>query len=792
MSNDIWTLRGSNRNNLLEYVTPHKICVVILIQEFCLIKKMVSQKKQMKLNINRTLFPEAEPESNELNISPIFRRDFCMLVLKLIQSPDKDYEDFIKLLESNKYTLLPELISNFKNLVQKLLESDVGHLMDILIDVFNIPVDSNLNNDRDSMLISKSSKIGIFLRRVRLFFDKLSFSETIGMYKAFRNYILTSKNKVKFDKSKISQDPDDLDAKSHSRLSMDMDLSSINDGGGERFSLSPQVPSKLSFELSDIEKRDIPVGLWSKRQAELFIAQQARLITDNPEQALPPQQLQIKLRDVIATNPEHAEAHFLSYLNCLRVREYGGAVNSLFHFFDRKAPSSYEEDAVRCKGLRYAALNLAILQAQFNRKKDALRALKEAIALAHEANDNVCLQHAQAWMYKLQSEYKDVLIQRSILKSGELNLNYLSSFGLQSYADHAAKHGGLPEHIFEMLSRSDMLNCQHSMADLMATSLCLRSALWALYGRSELACLYSQQLLHLDTSDPSVGTHLYTGGDSIILAISNLANYFTMQGEYMTAWSLVNHGKERVPDSKWWDWSENILYFTESFHKGQWQHAQLAINQLATFDKLESLLRQNELLLVKNDRRGAVECANNVLKNTYDPVLRIRALYLSSKENPRAAILNLCEALHIANFHSIEYWEQLIAIEIANIQLEMGLGYQSTKVIDRSLLSILSHGCCSDMSDSLFLYGKSKIAIASNCSTETKMEIYSEALKILSKAADLARKVENYSKVKTIVYLQAIVCDNIGLIAERNKYAYEFRVLDEEFKTMDSPMNTGQ
>jgi hypothetical protein len=53
----------------------------------------------------------------------------------------------------------------------------------------------------------------------------------------------------------------------------------------------------------------------------------------------------------------------------------------------------------------------------------------------------------------------------------------------------------------------------------------------------------------------------------------------------------VNHGKGKVPDSRWWVWSENILYFTESLHKGLWQHAQAAVNQLATVDKDESLLR---------------------------------------------------------------------------------------------------------------------------------------------------------------------------------------------------------
>lgn len=776
MSNDVWTLRGGTRNNMLEYVTPYKICVVVLIQELCLLKRKGGWQSRQ---INRALF---KPDPN-----PVYRRDFCMLALKLIQSPDMDYQDFLKLLESDKFTLVPELLVNFKDQVQDLLKRDVGRIMDILINVSNIPVDSRTFDP----FINKSSKIGIFLRRVRLFFDKLSFPETIGIYKAFRNYILSVKNDV-VDTTKPPQREEDSDVKLPNRLSMDMDLSSISEGMIQRNTLSPRFMSDQSCDSTEGEKRDVPVGLWSRRQAELFIAQQARLITDNPQQALPPQQLQTKLRDVIATNPEHAEAHFLSYLNCLRVREYCGAVNSLFHYFDRKAPSSYEDEAVRCKGLRYAALNLAILQAQFNHKKEALCALKEAIALAHEANDNVCLQHAQAWMYKLKSEFKDVLIQRSILKSGELNLNYLSSFGLQSYANHAAKNGGIPEHIFEVLSQSDILNCQHSMSDLMASGLSLRSAFWSLYGRTELACLYAQQLLHLDTSDPTIGTHLYTGGDALILAISNLANYFTLQGEYQIAWTLVNHGKERVADSKWWVWSENVLYFIESYHKGQWQHAQLAINQLATVDKMESLIRQSELLLVKGDGKGALESATKVLNTTNDPVLRIRALHLCAKANPRAAIMNLCDALHIANIHSIEYWEGLIALEIANIQLEMGLASQAVKVIDRSLLGILSHGCYSDMSDGLFLYAKSKVATASAASMQTKFDITSEAIKILGKAAELARKIENYSKVKTIVYLQAILCDSIGLLAERNKYAYEFRVLDEEYNTVDSPINTGQ
>jgi hypothetical protein len=43
-------------------------------------------------------------------------------------------------------------------------------------------------------------------------------------------------------------------------------------------------------------------------------------------------------------------------------------------------------------------------------RKEALCALKEAIMTAHEANDNVCLQHALAWLYKLSDENKVCLL----------------------------------------------------------------------------------------------------------------------------------------------------------------------------------------------------------------------------------------------------------------------------------------------------------------------------------------------------------------------------------------------
>lgn len=659
-----------------------------------------------------------------------------MLVLHLIQSPDMEYEELIALLESGKYNILPEMIESFKQEVQNLLKRDVGSIMDTLNNVERIPVEPNTYEP----LIKGSGKLGLFLRRVKLFFDKLYFSQTVGMHRALQVYVQETKAPT---------------------AAMDMEMSSV---------IEDDSQIKQGGTCTG------PTGLWSKRQVELFLGQQAKLIQEGG--ALPAPELQTRIRDVLTCNPDHAEAHFVSYANCLRSKEFCGAVDSLFHYFDRRNPQCDED--TRCKSLCYSALNLSILHASFNHREEAMFALKEAITLAHESNDNICLQHAQAWMYKLTNDQKGILIDRSKAKCEDLNLNYLYSFGLQAYAEYAAQNAGLPANVFEMLSKSDVVNCQHSLLDLLSTGHAMRAALWAMYGRSELASLSSQLLLHGQPS-PSSGT------ESVVIAISNIALYFTIQGEYSLAWAVVNHGKERASDSKWWVWSESILCFTESLHRGLWGLAKEAIDRLAAVDPVEAFLRESELYLTRGDREGAERAGRLALgKSSDSPVLKVRALYALARALPKSAVLSLTDAYHVASHYYIDYWAALIALEMANIQLEMGLSQQAVKTVEAALLRVLAHGSWSDISDSLVLYAKCRVATLNSKHTDT-----SEAIRLLSKAATLARQIEAYSKVKKIVYLQALLAHSVGMFAERNKFAYEFRLLDEEYQTDDSPLCVG-
>jgi hypothetical protein len=77
--------------------------------------------------------------------------------------------------------------------------------------------------------------------------------------------------------------------------------------------------------------------------------------------------------------------------------------------------------------------------------------------------------------------------------------------------------------LLQLLMKSDVLNCQHSMIDLMTNSYAQKAALWCLYGKTDMWSLSSQLLLHLNTSNPTQGIQSYNG-EGTCQAICNVAN----------------------------------------------------------------------------------------------------------------------------------------------------------------------------------------------------------------------------------------------------------------------------
>ena len=229
---------------------------------------------------------------------------------------------------------------------------------------------------------------------------------------------------------------------------------------------------------------------FSQKQAEFFISQQASLLSMDETKALSPKQLQNKVSSMLEQHPDIAEAHFLSYLNNLRVKEYCTAIHNLFHYFDRNAQlfkdststsKRPEEEVSR----RYAALNLAALHFSFGHKTEAKAALMEAVRKAQETNDHVCLQHALSWLNLIGDPAGSQLLvqmERSVGKSNELGLSYLTSLGVQALAKHNAFATATPASVFEYMMKSNVLNCQNSLYGMMSISAAQRAGLWSYYG----------------------------------------------------------------------------------------------------------------------------------------------------------------------------------------------------------------------------------------------------------------------------------------------------------------------
>lgn len=137
-----------------------------------------------------------------------YRRDFCVLSLRLLQSPDLSLYELRGLLTSKKYVIPETLIESFDQALSTLNEEGIGNLLDnvdILVKIMNRS-DDHLNTS--GSVIAKSSIVGYYLRRFIVYFDKLTFSEVTKVYEDFQGYYEELQKMSKFAKANDEKNVD--------------------------------------------------------------------------------------------------------------------------------------------------------------------------------------------------------------------------------------------------------------------------------------------------------------------------------------------------------------------------------------------------------------------------------------------------------------------------------------------------------------------------------------------------------------------------------------------------------
>jgi anaphase-promoting complex subunit 5 len=132
---------------------------------------------------------------------------------------------------------------------------------------------------------------GLYIRRLLLAFDRLTFHEVADLFRDFKSFV---------------EDPEGQKA-----------LDAIIEGKGKDV-VESQCTSKGNG--------------FTRRQADLYIAEQVELLQTNEHQADPPAKIEMAVKNILAAaggDGTLAEAHFLDHLNRLRTRDFGGAAHSL-------------------------------------------------------------------------------------------------------------------------------------------------------------------------------------------------------------------------------------------------------------------------------------------------------------------------------------------------------------------------------------------------------------------------------------------------------------------------------
>ncbi|CAL9708609.1 unnamed protein product [Knipowitschia caucasica] len=741
----------ANVFGIKDWVTPYKISVLALLYEMT---AKVSLPKRRRLN---------------------------ELILPLLQGPDLSFGQLVRTVEE----YCPQTASS---VVLRLHDMADGELRDMEQFFSTLPFTAF---DTEAY---KTSVVGLFMRHMLLAYNKLSFSQVYKLYKSLQQYYHSHYAKplstLNFDGS-------------------DMDLTSTEDTVGDRMD-----KDELDTPLHESELRSDNApskGPLSQKQAEYFLARQAYLLKNDENKALKPAALQEELNNMLKFNPDFAEAHYLNYLNSMRVQDIFLSAHSLLHYFDRLILSGNEGKSNGDEGygrsLRYAALNLASLHCRFGHYQQADLALQEAIRIAQESNDHVCLQHCLSWLYTLEQmkgSDSTVLTEDSVKMAAHFCLRYLASLGIQSLVQQGATQGKTAHKLMDALKDTDILHWKHSLSELIEISLAQTTSIWRMYGKSTMSAQQAQLLLNMSSLEPvNFGVH-QNNTEAFAVALCHLAELHAEQGLYSAVSEIHQHLKTQFPPhtqhAKLWMLCDLKIQFDRHMNEGKYHLAEPLIVAMSALDKTQGLYRKALVLKALNQSTEAYKVLQRLqvhCDKTKCTELTIRVMLSTAELHWESsgfstALPLLLQALALARQHHLQSLASETILHLAFTQLMLGVPEQALNFLHEAIEPVLAHGSVMDKGRALLLTARCQMAVAGfkpNRQGHTDLKMLTLAVDTLNDATTYFSKLNCTERLREIHHLQAQLYHALGQKSQCNKSAMLFRLLDQELQTPALPVS---
>ncbi|XP_037113728.1 anaphase-promoting complex subunit 5 isoform X1 [Syngnathus acus] len=730
----------ANVFGIKDWVTPYKISVLALLYE------MTSSTITL-------------PERRRLN----------KLILPLQQSSDLSLGQFLKLVEE----CCPETAYSVKARLQEIVDGelkDMEHFFSTLLTPFTA-FDSEAY---------KTSVVGLFMRHMLLAYNKLSFSQVYKLYKSLQHYFPSNDCQVGL----MALPMDDSD----------MDLTSTEDTIGDQLDREIQPENTPSR------------GPLSQKQAEYFLARQAYLLKNDENKSLKPALLQEELNNMLKFNPDFAEAHYLNYLNSIRVQDIFLTTHSLLHYFDRLILSGNEGKSNGEEGygrnLRYATLNLASLHCRFGHYVQAGLVLQEAIRIAQESNDHVCLQHCLSWLYTLEQMKgceSTVLTEDSVKMAVHFCLPYLASLGIQSLVQQGTTQGKTAHKLMDALKDTDILHWKHSLSELIEISLAQTTSIWRMYGKSTMALQQAQLLLHMSSLEPVNYGVQQNNTEAFAVALCHLAELHAEQGLYAAVSDILQHLKDQFPahtqHAKLWMLCDLKIQFERHMTEGKYNLAEQLVTSISALNKTEGLYRKVQVLKVLNRtteaysilQRLQVHCEKTKCTEMIIRVMLCTAELHWESSGFSTALPLLFQALALARQHHLQSLASETLLHLTFTQLMLGVPEQALLVLHEAIETVLAHGALVDKGRALLLAARCHMAVAgfrpNRQGQAADLHVAVSAVDMLNEAAVYFSKLNCKGQLREVHYLQAQLYHSLGQTLQRNKSAMLFRLLDQELQS---------
>ncbi|CAL3968082.1 unnamed protein product [Diplocarpon coronariae] len=418
----------------------------------------------------------------------------------------------------------------------------------------------------DMILLSRTSPFGSFIRRSKVEYERLAFSDALALWMAFVTWREGSRKYW---------------TKKNGGLGRWAGDRALEEGEEEWGADATEMLELVAYGGLSIEDQDGATSTDDVEKLLEFQVEQMQKLGNRISDEVKERFKTVLSKSIVVPSL----SHYLNFLDAWRAGDYPTSFDHLHRYFDY---TMQNRDRLF---YQYALMNLAVLQADFGCFDEAVAAMLETVSTARENKDMACLNFALNWLYHFGKAHPKVIrgtdstnilgVEREGLaflriKAKETGMWTLWSSSLLSEAKLGMSNGESVATAFENILKSSQLTVEKNMKSMMGPQIAMQSSLWGRLGIAHLSRQYCDIFLSCHSR--------FALFDDTLRFTCKVAHLLAERGRYDEAMekleSLDENSLRSWKANQYWQKYRAILRLKRDLHKNNLNGANHLLSQL--------------------------------------------------------------------------------------------------------------------------------------------------------------------------------------------------------------------